>query len=83
MLHSAVRTVSALFASVALSESDITYCVVACDALVVPRVQGISRRKIVRIQNQERAAEAESTYLANLFTTGMEDWEVVDIFNEP
>lgn len=45
--------------------------------------QGISRKKIVRIQSQERAAEDEANFLANLFQSGMDDWEVVDIFNEP
>lgn len=46
-------------------------------------LQGVSRKKLVRIQNQERAAEDEANFLAGLFTSGMDDWEVVDIFNEP
>ena len=44
--------------------------------------QGTSRKKVMRVQRQERAAEAESNFMAQVFHTGMDDWEEDDIFAE-
>ena len=44
--------------------------------------QGTSRKKILRVERQERAAEEEANFLAKIFHSGMDDWEEVDIFNE-
>lgn len=44
--------------------------------------QGTSRKKILRVERQERAAEDEANFLAKVFHSGMDDWEEVDIFNE-
>lgn len=45
-------------------------------------LQGTSRKKVMRAQRQERAAEAESNFMAQVFHSGMDDWEEVDIFAE-
>ncbi|CAM9892157.1 unnamed protein product [Ascophyllum nodosum] len=44
--------------------------------------KGTSRKKVMRVQRQERAAEAESNFMAQVFHTGMDDWEEDDIFAE-
>eukprot|EP00904_Undaria_pinnatifida_P004068 jgi/Undpi1/13662/HiC_scaffold_9.g03316.m1 len=44
--------------------------------------RGTSRKKIMRVERQERAAEEEANFIAQIFHTGMDDWEEVDIFNE-
>lgn len=44
--------------------------------------QGTSRKKILRVERQERAAEEEANFLAKIFHSGMDDWEEVDIFSE-
>ncbi|CAM9914597.1 unnamed protein product [Hapterophycus canaliculatus] len=44
--------------------------------------RGTSRKKILRVERQERAAEDEANFLAKVFHSGMDDWEEVDIFNE-
>ena len=49
---------------------------------VASRRQGTSRKKIMRVERQERAAEEEANFIAQIFHTGMDDWEEVDIFNE-
>lgn len=45
-------------------------------------LQGTSRKRVMRVQRQERAAEAESNFIAQVFHSGMDDWEDVDIFAE-
>lgn len=45
--------------------------------------QGTSRRRILKVARQERAAEVESNFMAEVFHSGMDDWEEVDILNEP
>lgn len=49
---------------------------------IAPPAQGTSRKKIMRVERQERAAEEEANFIAQVFHTGMDDWEEVDIFNE-
>ncbi|CAM9366927.1 unnamed protein product [Ectocarpus sp. 12 AP-2014] len=44
--------------------------------------RGTSRKKILRVERQERAAEDEAEFLAKVFHSGMDDWEEVDIFSE-
>ncbi|CAM9321836.1 unnamed protein product [Choristocarpus tenellus] len=40
--------------------------------------KGTARKKVLREERAEAAAEREAAYLAKLFTTGMDDWEVDD-----
>lgn len=45
-------------------------------------VQGTPRKKMMRIQRQERAATAESDFMAQAFHSGLDDWEEVDVMND-
>ena len=58
------------------------YCTLSLVLFIAPPAQGTSRKKIMRVERQERAAEEEANFIAQVFHTGMDDWEEVDIFNE-
>lgn len=49
---------------------------------ILLRMQGISRKKVLRVERQERAAEAEAEFMAGMFQFGMDDWVEEDIFND-
>ncbi|CAM9568188.1 unnamed protein product [Sphacelaria rigidula] len=44
--------------------------------------RGVSRKKVMRVERQQKAAEAEAEYVAQIFHSGMDDWVQEDILNE-